>query len=229
MLKQGDNMRKFLKCFLITVVLWWMVRFLPAGIAVFIPTGIVLPLLVSLFSLSVGWLAANAISRGRHPLCIRVNLTIFATLEFSSLPGILSKILELSRSTGRYQYDIYGVPYSEYPARIAISLCYMAAYIGLCALFWKLSATRRIQKRKNVPDNIPELRNVWYEDGCLFAEFKAGNITKYLHVPEKMYTALCAAPKKSQYLFSYIVGNFDTECVKKPDPIHRSAPSESNP
>ena len=216
-------MKKFMKCLIITVVLWGISRFIPGIICSLDPSAVVLRMVLFVLLLPLGWLASNAISQGQHPDCIRINLFIFAFLEMIGLFSIFSMIMNLSYYTGRYSTDANGIPYSQYPIRIIGALCFIAIYVGLCFLLCKKTnaeaQTQSQLKQENhtVPDHIPELKNFWYENGCIFAEFQSGRIMKYIGVPDKNYRDMCDAPKKSKYLFGYIIGIYEAEEVKKSD------------
>lgn len=212
--ESGDVMKRFFKCFSITTVIWIVSRLIPAFISAIDPASSILRMAAFTLLLPLGWLAANAISNGKHPVCVRVNLYIFAFLEGNGIFSVLSMLMELSYSTGRYSTNVYGVDYDLYPLLIISALAFIAVYIGLCLYLAK--ATNRIPekeivKKENVPDDIPELKRWWYEDGSLFVQFQSGNIRKYIDVPKKMFNALCNTSPKSKYLFEYIVGNFSSE------------------
>lgn len=213
-------MKKFFNCLLITIVIWTISRLIPAFISAIAPDSSLLRMVSFALMLPLGWLAANAISKGKHTACVRTNLYIFAFLEGIGISSLLTMVMELTYSTGRYGTNAYGVPYSEYPLIIIGGLCFVALYVGACFYLAKITTSKerkKITKRENVPEDIPELRKWWYNKNSLFVEFQSGSVKKYIDVPDKMYFALCNSPRKSKYLFEYIVGNFEMEQIKPGD------------
>lgn len=138
----------FFLCVWITIVMWTICRFASSLISILIPNSFVLQLVIPLIMLFLGWLAANRISKGHHPNCIKVNLFIFMLLEIPGLNEVMKMLRDLTFSTGRFTTDVYGVPYSQYPIRILIFLAYLGAYVGLC-LFLNKKSTRLESEEDN--------------------------------------------------------------------------------
>lgn len=131
----------FFSCVWITIVMWAICRFASSLIRILFPNSLILQFVIPFLMLFLGWLAANSISKGRHPNCIKFNLVVFIILEIPGLNEVMIMLHDLSLSTGRFTTDPYGIPYSEYPIRIFVLIAYLCAYVGLC-LFLNKKSTR---------------------------------------------------------------------------------------
>ncbi len=100
--------KKVFRSILIVIVMWTLSRVVPGFVNVLFPDRIILRLLTLAVMLPVGWKAACSISKGYISGCIRVNLFLFAWLEFTGIFQGASNILRfVSYYSDGYSYDPY--------------------------------------------------------------------------------------------------------------------------
>lgn len=202
-------MGNFFKCLWITVVLWGVGRFVPSLVNQFLPGRMIIILAISLAFLYLGWLAANKISDGEHPKCIRTNLKVMIVLEAFAIGDIFTMITNLSFTTGQFSTDVNGIPYSDYPILIAYGIAFMASYIALCVFLSK--------KTKETAENDTGVENsissVKYEGDCLIVEFSDGVKYAHKHFPESKYKELVSANNVKKYYENNILGKYPASII----------------
>lgn len=136
-----SKFKKVLSCTGTTVLLWGLARFVPALCLELSLVGSLGAVFLFLICLPIGWSVSQAVSKRRHPLCIRINLYIFASLEaLGLLPTLLYLISDHIYSTGRYSSNSLGVPYSDYLTVYILPLILQVIYIALCCFLARITS-----------------------------------------------------------------------------------------
>ena len=113
----------------ITVVMWGISRFIPAFVNTAYPLGVWM-LFAPTFLLPFSWGAALAISKGRYPMCIRINLYVMVALE--GMGAVKEAINELMNHT--YSYN--DISYLIWAVAVAL-------HVGICVyLAWMVDRVK---------------------------------------------------------------------------------------
>lgn len=124
-------MDRVVNCIFITAIMWLIARVVPGIVSLLGISGLLISV-IWLLMLFAGWYVANRISEGENPVCVKVNLLIFALLESGAFPRLINMVNALRYNSGRYAADVNGILYSDYPRMILITLVYVIAYYALC-------------------------------------------------------------------------------------------------
>lgn len=155
-----SKLKNVLCCIGLSILLWLVSRFIPATVGVLTPDSPYTRLVLMLICLPLGWWITKAASKGMHSTCIRVNLYIFAVLEFSGLFTALTYLLQSTAlSTGRYSTDAYGIPYSDYTTIFGTTFILEIVYIIVCFFL-----ARKTQQKEAVADEALASENIVTDD-----------------------------------------------------------------
>lgn len=155
-----SRLKNVLCCIGLSILLWLLSRFIPAAVGVLTPDSPFMRLVLMIICLLLGWWIANALSKGRHSTCIRVNLYIWAILEITGLFTTLTYIMkELAFSTGRYSTDTYGIPYSDYIKIFGTTFVFEIVYIIVCFFL-----ARKTQPKLAAADETLASENIATDD-----------------------------------------------------------------
>lgn len=145
--------KKRLGCIGITLVIWAIARFVPAALCEMISGNQIIRIISFLVMLAPAWALACYLSKGQFNSCIRINLYVLAGLEGLGLAyNICFIAMNLALSTGRYNTDIYGIPYSDYPIIYGSAILFGIAYLSLCFMLAKKTTSEDLKANEETPD-----------------------------------------------------------------------------